>query len=158
MDGDDAEEGSRLPVLGDGDHDQKVGPVLVEVGVVVEGRVLEAVLPAVRALLLPALDPVHVGQPVAGVAVADAVVEGLDLPVEEGAGDELAAALALDEFPVGVDEGELVGGRGLGQGGPGGRDRHQRRQKQRGRQGNELSNRPDSRFQRQTVHLSRGCC
>ena len=50
-----------------------------------------------------------------------------DLAVEDGAGDELAASLALHEIPVGVDEGYLIAGRGLGLDDPAGRDRQQRR-------------------------------
>ena len=117
VDGDDGVEVASLAVLGDCQHDQQVGPVAVELGLLVEGGVLPGVLPAVASLLLAAADPVHRAYPVAGVGVADGVVEDLDLAVEEGPGDELALLLALHEVPVGVDEGQLVR-RGLGAGDP----------------------------------------
>ena len=117
VDGDDGVEVASPAVLGDGQHHQQVGTVAVEVGVVVQVGVLPRVLPAVAPLLLPALDPVHGAYPVAGVGVADRVEEVRDLAVEDGAGDELAALLALDEVPVGVDESQLVR-RGLGPGDP----------------------------------------
>ena len=115
MEGDDGVEVASQPVLGLGQHHQQVGPVGVEVGLLVQVGVLPRVLPAVASLLLPTMNPVHGAYPVAGVGVPDGVEEALDLPVEEGAGDELAAALSLHEVPVGVDEGQLVR-RGLGQG------------------------------------------
>ena len=117
-----------MPVLGLDQHDQQVGPVPVEVGLLVEVGVLPRVLPAVAPLLLAAADPVDGAHPVAGVGVADGVVEHHDLAVEDGPSDELAAALALNEIPVGVDEGYLVAGRGLGQGDVACGNRHQRRQ------------------------------
>ena len=112
-------------------HDQQVGPVAVEVGLLVE----VGILPAVASLLLPALDPVHGADPVAGVGVADGVEEVCDLPVEDGAGDELAALLALHQGPVGVDQGDGVAGRRLGLDDSAGWDCQERRQKQRGCQG-----------------------
>ena len=99
---------------------------------VVEVWVLPGVLPAVAPLLLAALDPVHGAYPVARVGVPDRVEEVHDLAVEEGAGDELAAALPLHEVPVGVDEGYFIAGRDLGLGDVACGDRHQRRQQQRG--------------------------
>ena len=131
VEGDDGVEVTSQPVLRTRQHDQQVGLVGVEAGLLVQGRVLEAVLPAVAALLLPALHPVHGGYPVAGVGVADGVVEGLDLPVENGAGDELAAALALHELPAGVDQDDAAAERLLGQGYAAGWDRYKRRQEQR---------------------------
>ena len=135
VEGYDRVEVPPLTALGGRQHDQQIGPVGVEVGVVVQGRVLEAVLPAVAALLLPALDAVHGAYPVAGVGVADRVEEGFDLPVEDGVGHELAALLALDEVPVGVDQGDGVAARRLGQGEVACGDCHKRRQKQRDCQG-----------------------
>ena len=105
-------------------------------------------------LLLPADDPVHAGEPVAGVGVADGVEEGFELAVEDGTGDELAAALALHEVPVGVDEDNLVAERFLGLGDTAGRDCQERRQKQRGCQGEKPPERPGFRFERQVFHLS----
>ena len=105
VDGYDGVEVAPPPVLGLGQHDQEVGPVAVEIGVLVKVGVLPGILPAVAALLLAALHPVHGAYPVAGVGVADGVEEVCNLAVEDGAGDELAAALALHELPVGVDEG-----------------------------------------------------
>ena len=99
VDGDDGVELAPLAVLGDGQHDQQVCPVAVEVGLLVEVGVLPRVFPAVRALLLAAIDPVHGAYPVARVGVPDGVEEVRDLAVEDGAGDELAAALALHEAP-----------------------------------------------------------
>ena len=139
VDGDDGVEVASLAVLGLGQHDQQVGPVPVEIGVLVKVGVLPGVLPAVAALLLPALHPVHGAYPVAGVGVPDGVEEVCDLPVEDGAGDELAAALALDELPVCVDQGQLGAGRGLGQGDVACRDCQKRRQEQRGGQGQQPS-------------------
>ena len=135
VDGDDGVEVTPESVLGLGQHHQQVGPVEVEVGLLVQCGILPRVLPAVASLLLAAADPVHGANPVAGVGVADGVVERRDLPVEYGPCDELAAALALNELPVGVDEGYLVAGRGLGQDDAAGWDCQKRRQKQRGCQG-----------------------
>ena len=64
------------------------------------------------------------------------------MPVEDGAGDELAAALALNEIPAGVDEDDAPAEGLLGQGDAAGRDRHQRRQDERNCQG---ENPPDDR-------------
>ncbi len=146
--GHDGVEVAPQPVPGLRQHHQQVGPVPVELGVFVQVGVLPRVLPAVAALLLAAPDPVHGAYPVAGVGVPDGVEEALDLPVEEGPGDELAAALALDEVPVGVDQGQLVR-RGLGQGDVACGDCQERRQEQRGCQGNQPSNGPEFRSQRQ---------
>ena len=104
VDGDDGVEVASPAVLGLGQHHQEVSPVAVELGVLVEVGVLPRVLPAVAALLLATLHPVHGAYPVAGVRVADGVEEVDDLAIEDGAGDELAAALALHELPVGVDQ------------------------------------------------------
>ena len=116
VDGDDGVEVAPLAALGGRQHDQQVGPVGVEAGLLVEGRVLPRVLPAVASLLLAAIEPVHGAYPVAGVGVPDGVEEVNDLPVEHGAGDELAALLALHELPVCVDQDDPVAGWGLGQG------------------------------------------
>ena len=134
VDGDDGVERLGLVASGHRHHHQQVGPVGVEAGLLVKGRILPGILPAVAALFLAADDPVHGADPVAGVGVADGVEQGLDLPVEDGAGDELAAALALHELPVGVDEDYRVR-RGLSQGDAAGRNCQERRQKQRGCQG-----------------------
>ena len=142
VDGYDGVEVAPQPVLGLGQHDQQVGPVAVELGVLVKVGVLPGILPAVAALLLAALHPVHGAYPVAGVGVADGVEEVDDLPVEDGSGDELAALLALHEIPVCVDQGQLGAGRGLGQGEVACGDRHQRRQEQRGGQGYQPSGLP----------------
>ena len=64
-----------------------------------------------------ALHPVGVGDPLAGVRVADGVVEGADLAAEDGPGHEVALLLPLHHLPVPVDQGDVVGRRGLGQGG-----------------------------------------
>ena len=132
MEGDDGVEVAPQPVLGRGQHDQQVGPVAVELRVLVQVGVLPGVRPPVAPLLLAALHPVHGAYPVARVGVPDGVEEVRDLPVEDGAGDELAAALALHEVPVGVDEGQLVAGRGLGLGDVACGDCQKRRQQQRG--------------------------
>ena len=139
MNGYDGVEVASPAVLGLGQHDQQVGPVSVEIGVLVKVGVLPGILPAVAALLLPALHPVHGAYPVAGVGVPDGVKEVCDLAVEDGAGDELAAALALHELPVGVDQGQLGAGRGLGQGDVACGDCQKRRQEQRGGQGQQPS-------------------
>ena len=135
VDGDDGVEVAPLAALGGRQHDQQVGPVGVEAGLLVEGRVLPRVLPSVASLVLTAIEPVHGAYPVAGVGVPDGVEEGRYLPVEDGAGDELAALLPLHEVPVGVDQDDAACGRGLGQGYVACGDRHQRRQEQRGGQG-----------------------
>ena len=59
---------------GDGHHQQKrlLG---VQLGLAVQDRVLEGVLPALGELLLAALYPVGVGDPLAGVGMAQGVVE-----------------------------------------------------------------------------------
>ena len=79
--------------------------------------------------------------------MADAVVEGGGLAVEDGPCDEAPVLLSLDETLVLVDQGDLRSGRGLGQGRVARRDGHERRQEYQplGSTGN------DSRFQRQLV-------
>ena len=101
-----------------GQHQQE-GLFGVKLGLLVQGRVLEGVLPALGELLPAAPDPVGVGDPVAGVRVADGVVEDVGPAAEDGAGHEVALLLALHHLPVAVDQGDAVGvrGRGLGQGG-----------------------------------------
>ena len=117
VEGDDCVEVPPLTALGGRQHDQQVGPVGVEVGVVVQGRVTRSCTPQPSLRFFsPALHPVHGAYPVAGVGVADGVEEGFDLPVEDGAGHELAALLALHQVPVLVDQGNGVAGRRLGQG------------------------------------------
>ena len=92
----------------------------VELGLLVQGRVLEGVLPALGELLPAAPDPVGVGDPVAGVRVADGVVEDVGGAAEDGAGHEVALLLALHHLPVPIDQGDVAGagGRGLGRASP----------------------------------------
>ncbi len=66
--------------------------------------------------LLAALDPVGVGDPLAGVGVADGVVEDVGLAAEDGAGHEAALLLPLHHLPVAVDQADVVGGVGSGPG------------------------------------------
>ncbi len=117
-------------------HHQQEGLLGVEVGLAVQGRVLEGVFPALGEFLLAAPDPVGVGDPLAGVGMAQGVVEDADLAAEDWAGDELALLLALHHLPVPVDQGQVagVGRRGLGQGYAAGGDGGQRRQEHRGGQ------------------------
>ena len=105
------------PVTGDGHHHQE-SLLRVEFRLPVQDRVLEGVLPALGEFLLAAPHPVGVGDPLAGVGVAQGVVEHVDPAAEDGAGDELAVLLALHHLPVAVDQGQVVavGGWGLGQG------------------------------------------
>ena len=157
----DRVEGVELPAAAvPGQHDQQVRLLGVEIGLVVLEGVVPGVLPAVPALLLSTLHPVDGGEPVSGVGVADAVVEGGGLAVEDGPCDEAPVLLSLDETLVLVDQGDLRSGRGLGQGRVAGRDGHERRQQQRRRQGYQPlgSTGNDSRFQRQLVHLPAVCC
>ena len=96
-------------LAGHGQHQQE-GLFGVEFGLFVQGRVLEGVLPALGQALLAAADLVGVGQPVAGVRVADGVVQDRDLAAEDGAGHEVPLLLALHHLPVPVDQGDGVGG------------------------------------------------
>ena len=69
----------------DGQHQQEA-LFGVKLGLLVQDGVLEGVLPALGELLLPALHPVGVGDPLTGVGVADGVVEDVGLAAEEGGG------------------------------------------------------------------------
>ena len=98
-------------------QDQEKSLLRVQVGLLVQGRVLEGVLPALGELLSAPLDPVGVGDPLAGVRVADGVVQLADLAAEDGTGHEVPLLLPLHHLPVLVDQGDdVVGGRGLGLG------------------------------------------
>ena len=116
-------------------HEQQVARLRVELRELVALSVLPGVLPAVGAVLPVVLDPEQAGEKLAGVGVADAVVEEVDLLVEEGAGDKAPVSLALDELPAGVDQDDLVSRRGLGQHQAAYRDGDERRHKQRSGQG-----------------------
>ena len=105
-----------------GEHDHQVDALGIELGMIVEGGILERVLPAVRQALLASLDPVHRSQPIASLAVSEAVEEDVELRAEYGAGDELAILLAFHELPVGVDERQRRRGRVLGRRLPVGND------------------------------------
>ena len=133
VDGNDGVEGvGLLCAVGIGDDDyQQVGLVGVKVCLVVPEGVLEGVLPAVLALLLSPLHQDQTDYPVAVVWVSHPVVEDVQLAVEEGPGDEAPVALALDELLVLVDQGDALGGRGLGEGRVACGDGGERRQKQR---------------------------
>ena len=115
---------------------QQEGLFGVKLGLLVQGGVLEGVLPALGDMLLAAPDPVGAGEPVAGVGVADGVVEDVGLAAEDGAGHEVALLLPLHQLPVPVDQGDAVGvrGRGLGQGDAAGGYGNESRQQQRRRQ------------------------
>ena len=99
----------------DGQH-QEVCLLGVEIGLLVQGRVLEGVLPALGEALLAAPDPVGAGEPVAGVGVADGVEEDVGLAAEDGAGHEVALLLPLHHLPVAVDQGDGRRCRGAGTG------------------------------------------
>ena len=143
----------------DGQH-QQVCLLGVKLGLLVQSGVLEGVLPALGELFLAAPDPVGVGDPVAGVGVADGVVEDFGLAAEDGAGHEVALLLALHHLPVAVDQGDVVGvrGRGLGQGDAAGGYGNQGRKQQGHGQGDQPPERLDSRFLGQLVHLCSICC
>ena len=103
-------------LAGHGQHQQE-RLFRVEFGLLGQNRVLEGVLPALGELLLAPLDPVGVGDPIAGVRVADGAVEDGNLSAEDGAGHEVSPLLPLHQLPVPVDQADVVGRRrGLGQG------------------------------------------
>ena len=77
-------------------------------GLLVLGRVLEGVLPALGELLLAAPDPVGVGDLGAGAWVADGVEGDIGGAAEDGAGLQVAFLLPLHYLPVPVDQGEVV--------------------------------------------------
>ena len=132
VDGDHGVEGVELPAARiAGQHDQQVRLLRVELRLVVLEGVLPGVFPAVPALLLSPLHPVDGGEPVAGVGVSDAVVEGGGLAVEDGPCDEAPVLLSLDEILVVVDQGEALAGLGLGQCRVARWDCQERRQQQR---------------------------
>ena len=107
-----------LPAAGAGNRQhQEKSLFRVQVGLLIQDGVLEGVLPALGEPVLAALNPVGVGDPLAGVRVADGVVELADLAAEDRSGDELALLLPLHHLPVVVDQPDVVAfGWGLGQG------------------------------------------
>ena len=120
---------------GHGQHQQE-GLLRVQLGLLVQGGVLEGVLPALGELFLAALDPVGRGEPLPGVGVADGVEEDIGPAAEDGTGHEVAVLLPLHHLAVEVDQPDVAGagGWGLGQGdsagGYGGQGRHQQRRRQ----------------------------
>ena len=67
------------PVARDCQDHHQVCLLRVQLGLLLQDRVLEGVLPALGELLLTALDPVGVGDPLAGVGMADGVVEDVEV-------------------------------------------------------------------------------
>ena len=96
---------------GHGQHQQE-GLLRVQLGLLVQGGVLEGVLPAFGELFLAALHRVGAGDPLAGVGVADGVEEDAGLAAEDGTGDKIALLLALHHLPVPIDQGDVVAGAG----------------------------------------------
>ena len=114
----------------DGQHQQE-GLFGVQLGLFTEGRVLEGVLPALGQPPLTPADPVGVGDPLAGVRVADGVVEFADPAAEDGPGHEIAVFLPLHQLPVPVDQHDVVvSGWRLGQGQAAGGDGDDGREQQ----------------------------
>ena len=155
VDGYQGVEDVALAAAGAG-HGQRheISLLRVQLRLLVQGRVLEGVLPTLGELLLPALDPVGLGDPLAGVRVADGVVESTDLEAEHRTGDELALLLPLHHLPVLVDQPDVVSARGLGQSNAAHGDGDQGRNHQRRRQGNHPADGPGFGSKRQVVHLS----
>ena len=88
--------------------DRRCPTVGVELGLPVDDRVLERVLPALAKPLLSPVQFVDGADPLPGIRVSDPVIEVGDPAVEDGPCDEATVLLPLYEFLAGVDERRVV--------------------------------------------------